>query len=229
MGMKRGRQRLVILDDQIMMVEALRTRLASEYDVLCVALSGAELLQWLRERTADCLLLELAISGQNGLHLISSIRRLQPELKILVVTILDDRVMAEASLSAGAHGFIPKHARLDELLVAISEVLQGRRYLSSGVSRGTHRVAMGAKHLGLARLTSRQQQIVLLMGDGKSGKEICEELALSASTVTFHKQNIMRTLGINSDGGLFRYSVLVRAGIEDAAVPSPGPWRARRR
>lgn len=206
------RARLILADDHRMVVEGLRAILERQYDIAGVAFGAQELLALLDHRPAECLMLELLIAGGNGLDLIPRIRQLQPTLKILVVTVLIDRVLADAALAAGASGFIPKSGCCDELCIAISEVLAGRRYLSPQVPKTSHRVSLGAKHLGLHRLTPRQQEVVLLMGEGKSATEICKTLDLSQSTITFHKHNIMRVLGVGSDADLVRYSVLVRAG-----------------
>jgi DNA-binding NarL/FixJ family response regulator len=204
--------RLILCDDHQLVRDGLRYVCERLYQVVGAASSGDELLALLKSQTADCLLLDLEMRWHSGLQLIGAIKRLRPEMKILIVTMHIDRMLAEASLSAGANGFIPKEATSDELFVAISEVLAGRRYLSSRVPKSSHGVGLGAKHLGLSRLTPRQQQIILLLGEGKSGHEICRMLNLSPSTITFHKHNIMRVLGIDSDGALLQYAVLVRAG-----------------
>lgn len=181
-----------------------------------VAYGGDELLRLVSGCQADCLLLDLEMPGRNGLELIPLVRRLQPALKILVVTMFRDRVIAEAAMSEGANGFVPKDASADELRTAVREVLAARRYVSSLLPKSSHRVGLGAQHLGLHRLTPRQQQIVLLLGEGRSTTEVSTTVGLGLSTITFHKHNIMRTLGINTDGGLIRYAVLVRSGMHDA-------------
>jgi DNA-binding CsgD family transcriptional regulator len=90
--------------------------------------------------------------------------------------------------------------------------------VSPRVPRTTHRASLGAAHVGLNRLTPRQQQIVLLLGEGKSSVEVARLLHLGPSTITFHRKNIMRILGLDSEGSLLRFAVLVRAGAIDANV-----------
>ena len=205
------RARLILADDHALFVEGLTRVLRPRYDVVAVAHSGDELLELLPSTRADCLLLDLSLPGRSGLDLLPDVRSVQPELRVLIVTMHLDRVLAEASLAGGAQGFVPKDSGIEELEVAIEEVLAGRRYLSPRVPKTSHRVALGAKQLGFARLTPRQQEIVRLIGLGKTTAEIAAHLGLSQSTVTFHRHNIRTALGIDSEWGLIRYAVLVQA------------------
>ncbi len=204
-----------------MIVAGLCALLGREFEIAGVAYTGDELLALLRECAADCLLLDLMMPGHNGLELIPEIRSLRPQMSILVVTMLLDRGIAKAALAAGASGFIPKDASIADLKGAIGEVLAGRRYLSPRLPKTTHRLSLESRHVGLHRLTARQQQIVLLLGEGKSETEIARALGLGLSTITFHKRNLMRELGIETDGGLMKYAVLVRAEVEGNQLSNP--------
>ena len=210
------RPRLILADDHALFVEGLTRMLQPRYEVAGVAHAGDELLTLLRSTAADCLLLDLSLPGRSGLDLLPAVRSIQPDLRVLIVTMHLDRVLAEASLAGGAQGFVPKDSGIEELVVAIDEVLAGRRYLSPRVPRTTHRVSLGATHLGFARLTPRQQEIVRLIGLGRTTAEIAAQLGLSSSTVTFHRHNIRTTLGIDTEWGLIRYAVLVHAGEAEA-------------
>lgn len=217
--MRKARPRLIIADDHHLLVEGLRTLLRARFDVVGVAHGGDELLALLATTDADCLLLDLALPGHNGLDLMPDIRMLRPNLKVLVVTMHLDRVLADAVLHAGAQGFIPKDSGMDELEDAIRTVLAGRRYLSPRVPPITHRVALGAIHAGLARLTPRQQEIVRLIGQGKTTAEIAKLLGIGPSMVTLHRANSRKALGIDSEWGLVRWAILMQASVEDAEPP----------
>jgi DNA-binding NarL/FixJ family response regulator len=217
-----GRARLFIADDHHLLVQALRTLLESHFHIAGVALSGDELLRQLPAARADALLLDLQMPGRSGLDLLPELTRAWPQLRILIVTMYVDRVLADAALAAGAHGFVPKDSPVEELVVALNEVLAGRRYVSPAVPRVSNRVAMGAQHLGLARLTPRQQEIVKLIGAGRTTSEIADRLGLSAHTVSFHRKNIRRTLGIDTDWGLVRYAILVTVGSGEGDSGSLG-------
>jgi len=208
-----------------MVVASFARILARRYTIVGTAFDGAALLELLRSRSADCLMLDIEMPGRNGLQLIPEVLKMQPELKIIMVTMLVDRAVADASLAAGAHGFVPKDAPLEELEHAIAEVLVGATYVSPLVPKSTHRVGLDARHMALHRLTPRQQQIVLLLGEGRSCTEIAKLLHLGPSTVTFHKHNIMRVLALGAERELVRYAVLVRelaSGRPSSTPARPG-------
>lgn len=211
------RPRLILADDHHVVVEGLRSLLATEFNVVAVAHDGGDLLKALGRTDADALLLDLALPGKSGLDLLPGIRAQRPGMKVLILTMHVDRVLADAALSAGAHGFVPKDAGIEELRVALREVLAGRRYVSPRVPKLSHRVSLGARHLGLARLTPRQQEIVRLIGDGKSTAEIADALGLRPSTVAFHRANIRKALGIPTEWGLVRFAILTTIGEAEAA------------
>ncbi len=196
--MSRARARLILADDHHLLVEALRAMLSKSFSVVGVAYEGDALLEILRKTDADCLLLDLGMPGRNGLELLPDIRALRPELKVLVVTMHLDRSLADAALQAGAHGFMPKDS--------------GKRYLSPRVPPITNRMSLGAAHVGLAQLTPRQHEILRLIGDGKTTAEMADTLGLSQRTVGFHRTNIRKALGIDSEAGLTRWAVLFRLG-----------------
>lgn len=209
-----GRPRIFIADDHHLLVQALRTLLEPHFEVAGAALSGDELLAQLPAARADALLLDLQMPGRSGLDLLPELVRDHPALKVLIVTMHVDRVLADAALLAGAHGFVPKDSPVEELVVALNEVLAGRRYVSPHVPRVSNRVSLGASHLGLSRLTPRQQEIVQFIGAGKTSEQIADALGLSVYTIGFHRKNIRRVLGIDTEWGLVRYAILVSVGTE---------------
>lgn len=217
--MKRPRERLVIADDHRMVVQGLQQMLGERYEIAAVAYAGDELLKVLKQTPADGLLLDLSLPGRNGLDILPEVRALQPDLKVLVLTMHADRVMAEASLAAGALGFVPKDAGVEELKLALSQVLAGRRYVSPRVPKSSHRVALDALHASLARLTDRQQAILRLLGQGKTSAEIGEELGISENTITFHRRRIRALLGLASEWELTRQAILISLATSGGDAP----------
>ena len=201
--------RLLIADDHALVAEGLRKLLEPAHRVVGMARSGAEALKLVAELEANCLLLDLSMPEGNGLDLIAPIRARVPGLKIIIVTMFVDKTLAEAAMQAGADGFVPKDAGIEELQVAIVEVMAGRRYVArAALRRGA--TSPGEQGLGLEQLTPRQREIVRLVGDGRSNAEIGELLGLTEKTITFHRTNIRRTLGIANEWGLVRYAMLAR-------------------
>lgn len=210
--MNKPRQRLILTDDHPMLVEGLKTMLGRRFDVVGVAHSGAELLALLKTHEADCLLLDLGLPDRNGLDLIPDIRTLQPQLRILIVTMHLDRVLADAVLHAGASGFIPKDSGQQELESAITAVLAGERYLSPRVPPISFRAGLGAANPALATLTPRQIEILGMIAQGKSTADIAATVGVSESTITFHRANLRKKLGIDSEWGLVRFAILMEVG-----------------
>ena len=203
---------IILADDHRMVIEGLVRALSDHVQVAGTASNGTELLALLRWCPADCLLLDIDMPGRNGLQLLPEILGARPELAIIMVTMMCDRALAVAALAAGARGYIPKEAPATELVDAIHTVLDGDVYLSPRLPRATQAVGLHARHAALRRLTPRQQEVVMMLGEGRSCVEIARRLHLGPSTVTFHKQNIMRLLGLHADHELLRYAVLLREG-----------------
>ncbi len=219
--MKRERARLIIADDHRMVVQGLEQMLGERYDIVGVAYAGDELLGLLKRTPADVLLLDLSLPGRSGLDILPDLHALQPELKVLVLTMHTDRVLAEASLAAGALGFVPKDAGMEELMLALSEVLAGRRYVSPRVPKSSHRVGLDALHASLAKLTERQQTILRLLGQGLTSAEIGDKLGLSENTITFHRKRIRTILGLKTEWELTRQAILVHLATSGAAAQKP--------
>ena len=220
--MTEGRPRLVIADDHRVVVQGLQQLLGGRFDIVGVAYAGDELLALLASTPSDALLLDLSLPGRNGLDILPEIRALQPDLKVLVLTMHADRVLAEASVAAGALGFVPKDAGMDELELALAQVLAGRRYVSPRVPKSSHKVALDAMHASLARLTERQQTILRLLGQGLSSAEIGQKLGLSENTITFHRRRIRAILGLATEWELMRQAILVHLATDGENGPKPG-------
>lgn len=198
--------------------------LGDRYHIVGVASSGGELMELLPQAAADCVLLDLSLPDVHGLELLPRIGAIHPPVPVLVLSIFNDRVIAEACLGAGARGFIPKAANAMELVRAISDVIGGRQFISPLVPKSTHSVGLHACHLAAARLTPRQQQILQYMGTGENLTQIAATLGLSKSTVSFHEKRIMRTLGFKSPSALRRFAVLVGANAVASSSELRNPY-----
>lgn len=209
------RPRLILTDDHPMLVEGLKTMLAQKFDVVAVAHSGMELLALLKRQDADCLLLDLGLPDRNGLELLPDVKAIRPQMKVLIVTMHLDRVLADAVLHAGANGFIPKDSGQKELEGAIASVLAGERYMSPRVPPITFSVGLGAQNPALANLTPRQLEILGMIGEGKTTADIAATVGVSESTITFHRANLRKKLGVNSEWGLVKFAILMQVGDQE--------------
>jgi two-component system NarL family response regulator len=201
------RRRIVVADGHGMALESLAGMLARRYDVTAIATSVRELLAILPLINVDCLL--LAFSGVT--ELLPVFQNLRPGLRVIIITSIDDRSVAGEALRRGANGIVPRTASIAELDAAIETVLAGERYLGSEPTGASEHEERPTKAKGLDQFTLRQEQVILLLGEGWPAVEIARVLHIAPSTVTFHKKRMMKRLGITSDRELRLYAILRRA------------------
>jgi two-component system, NarL family, invasion response regulator UvrY len=185
------RPRVLLTDDHDALLQSLRAMLSSRYDVVGVAHDGAELLALLRTTPADCLLLDLAMPGRSGLELLPDLRALAPQLRVLIVTMHADRLLADAALRAGARGYMPKDSGAAELAEAIDAVLDGRTWISPRVPAAEAGDSMAL----VTGLSPRQVDIARMMAEGRSPADIEAALGVSETALAFHVSRIERALG----------------------------------
>jgi len=213
----RGKRRILLVDDHQLLLEGLRLALQDEYEVVGALTSGSAVLPTCRELVPDAVLLDLSLPDRSGLEIIADLQAELPAIRILVITMHADRVMADASLQSGAHGFVPKDSGIPELRTALKAVLAGERFVSSRIPKhASVRAYPPDSAVGLAQLTPRQRKIVHLIGEGKRTADIAAELGVTVPTVTFHRQAIRKTLGIDTEWGLLRYAIVVRMSEEQS-------------
>jgi NarL family two-component system response regulator LiaR len=204
--------RLLIVDDHPMMREALITALAEEKDmeVIGEASDGLEGVRLACETKPDVILMDLLMPGMDGLEAISRIIETDPQAKILVVTSLEDEDKVLAAIQVGALGYFPKTAPRKFLLEAIRKVADGVPYLPAGIAlklfRGIRGLKRAEKGTGEAPLTSRQQEILALMGEGRSDYEIGKTLHLEEATVRSHVHRIIQRLGVENRSQAVAYA-----------------------
>ena len=213
--------KIMIVDDHPMMREALRTALDEEpgLEVICEASDGAQAIAMAGEHRPDVVLMDLLMPGMDGLKAIAKIYTQFPHIKILVVSSLEDEDKILAAVQAGALGYFPKTAPRVFLLEAIHKVADGIPYLPAGIAqklfsgiRGM-RTSTGARSAIDEPLTSRQDEILALMGEGKSDQEIGEILHLEESTVRSHVHRITQRLGVENRSQAVAYANRTRRSL----------------
>jgi len=204
------RLRLAIADDHALVATGMSRMLSQSHDVAGIAESGKALLSLLERARVDCVLLDISMPDQGGLDVLPTLRLRWPDLKIVMLTMHNDRALADAAIQLGANGYLPKDIQLEELLSALALVTSGHTYVSPKVPGNTDRVGILAIHPSLLSLTPRQEQILTMVSDGKSTATIARALHLSESTVTFHRSNLRRKLGITTEHGLHEFAALIR-------------------
>jgi DNA-binding NarL/FixJ family response regulator len=206
--------RIMLAEDHDLVSQGMKAMLQRRYVVLDPVRDGAAVVAAVKKARPDVLLLDLSLPGRNGLDLIPELRQSAPDTAIVVVTMHTDFVVAKQALALGAAGFMPKDSGIEELQEAITEVLAGRRYLSPRIERHAVQPSSPDRE-GWSRLTPRHKAILRAIALGRTTEEIAEELGISVHTIHFHRRNIRRILGIESENGLTRFAVVMQMGSED--------------
>jgi DNA-binding NarL/FixJ family response regulator len=206
--------RILIADDHPMMREALKTALEDEDDLLVIAeaSNGLEALSLAEMHLPDIILMDLLMPGMDGLEAITRLVDANPGTKILVVTSLEDEEKITSAIQAGALGYFPKTAPRAFLLEAIRKVADGIPYLPSGIAKKLFsglrnmRPNLPGRSAVDEPLTMRQEEILALIGEGRSDQEIGKILHLSDATVRSHVHRIVQRLGLNSRAQVVAYA-----------------------
>ncbi|MDB5811726.1 MAG: two component transcriptional regulator, LuxR family [Betaproteobacteria bacterium] len=208
------RQRILIVDDHTLLRAGLRALLSQDPGIEVVGESGdgRDAIRAVGQLAPQLVLMDLTMPGMNGIEAISEIKRRYPEVRVLVMTLHKTEEFIHASFEAGADGYILKDATHEEFHVAFRNVLQGKTYLSTDVSA---KVISGFLGGGKSRvgtsvfssLTHREREILKLVAEGKSNKEIALYLYLSVKTVEKHRSNLMMKLDVHNAAGLTAYAI----------------------
>jgi DNA-binding NarL/FixJ family response regulator len=201
--------RVVIADDHRLVVAGLERLLAPECDIVGTATDTESLLNSARQLAPDVVLLDLSMPAYNALDVIRELRQFDPHMGIVVVTMNDDQEVAAATFRAGASAYVLKNCAATELLDAVRHVAARRAYLTPFLAAGVIDSLVNQTPNATARdeLTSRQRQVLRLLAEGLSMKEVAAELHVAVRTVAFHKYHMMKQLNIKSSAELVRYAV----------------------
>jgi DNA-binding NarL/FixJ family response regulator len=203
------RPRIVIADDHTLIAEACKRLLEGEFEVVGIVSNGQALIEAASTLNPDVALVDIAMPLLNGLDACEHIKSIKKTIKFIFLTMNADRAVAAEAFRRGASGFLPKTAASSELPTAIKAVLQGKHYISpliGGDSFDLKTEYEGTNGLpGL--LTTRQKQVVQLLAEGKSMKQVAWELNLTARTVAFHKYRVLEILHLKNDAELVQYAV----------------------
>jgi len=208
------RTTIVIADDHGMVVDGLRGLLEPEYEVVGVVSDGRAVLPEVRRLKPDLAIIDISMPSLNGLDCARQLRDAGCSAEVLILTMHADATLAREALGAGASGYILKSSPASELRNALKEVLRGHTYLSPAVTKDLLDVmgrATSARDDAWARLTQRQREVLQLLAEGKSHKEVAAILNISIKTAEYHKYAILHALGLKTTADLVQYAV--RHGI----------------
>lgn len=204
--------RVVIADDHALVLDGLRMILEPHCEVLAAVTNAPELIRVAQEQSPDVALLDIGMPQMNGIEATRQLRIVAPNVKVIVVSQYADHQYIRAAFDAGALGYVAKQSGGRELVAAITDVMAGERYVSPSLvteALTDSLTATPAAGTGgsTRQLTPRQLQVMQLVAQGKSAKEIAHELGISRKTVEFHKACILQTLGMRNSTELTRFAV----------------------
>jgi two-component system response regulator NreC len=206
--------RIVIAEDHTILREGLRALLSADaqFDVVGEAGDGRAAIRRCDELAPDLVLMDLSMPRMHGFDAIKEIKRQSPEIKIIVLTVHKTDEYILATLQAGADGYVLKDATQSELVMAIRNVLEGKRYLSPGISdRVIEGYLEGKETIKTSSawdtLTRREREILKLIAEGYKNKEVADHLCISLKTVEKHRANLMKKLDLHNAAELTAFAM----------------------
>jgi two-component system, NarL family, invasion response regulator UvrY len=202
--------KVLLADDHPVVRRGLRQILAETPDLLASgeASSVEEVRAAVQEQRWDVVVLDISLRGGNGIELISEIRRLRPETRVLILTVHPEDQYAVRAIRAGAAGFMNKESAPEKLTEAIRKIASGGRYVSPALAETLASVLAGddgdEPH---RRLSDREFEILKLLGSGKTVSEVAAQLTLSVKTVSTHRTRILRKMNMTTSAQLTHYAV----------------------
>ena len=201
----RGRRRIVIAEDYTILREGLRSLLSShpEFEIVGEAEDGQEAIRSVEKLKPDLALMDLSMPRMNGMDAIKEIKKRSPQTKVLVLTVHKTEEYIHAALQAGADGYILKDSTHAELGLAIKNILEGKRYISPGISESLIEGYLEGRKKSNPpsrwdTLTQREREILKLIAEGYKNKAIAEYLCISVKTVEKHRANLMKKLDLHN-------------------------------
>jgi len=205
--------KVILADDHQIMREGLRSVLEKQKDmeVVAEAKNGREAVELSQELSPDVIVMDIAMPDLNGIEATRQIVAQAPEVKVLALSMHSDRRFAAGMLSAGASGYLLKDCASEELVQAIRTVTSGQSYLSPGITDTmindyAQRIS-DSDGSAFSVLTNREREVLQLLAEGRTTKQIAEQLYVSVKTVETHRQHLMEKLDVRSVAELTKYAV----------------------
>jgi len=202
-----SKPRILLADDHLIVLEGERTVLAERFEVVRTVSDGRSLVEAALMLEVDLVVLDVSMPLLSGIEAAFRIKASLPETKLLFFTMHSEISYLQAAFEAGASGYVLKSAGNREILTAVEKVLEGQIYVSSDLSGYWEHLRVPAQAAKALRLSSREREVLHLIAEGRSSKEIAGILGVSVKTVSFHRENIKRKLGVRTIAGLTRNAI----------------------
>lgn len=223
--------RVIIADDHALVAEGVTKLIERDVQLVGSVADGRALVQAVEKLNPDLALVDISLPLLNGLDACRQIKKANPTVKVIVLTMHLEKHFVTEAFRAGVSGYVLKQSVADELIFAIKEVLKGRTYVSPLVTQNLVEQALqpapGAQPIDRqappSHLSLRQREVLQLVAEGKSTKEIASTLNVSIKTVEFHKTRIMKELKLHSTAELTKHAIALGLVSINEAVTSNAP------
>jgi len=203
------RARIFLADDHSLLLDAFSKLLESKYEVVGTATDGRMMLKMVPKLKPDLVLMDIAMPNLNGFDAGEKLKKLLPEVKLVFLTVNEDPDMVTEAFRIGANGYLLKSSPAPELFQAIEDVLNSKNYVSPTLSQSIDDAFIknpgGQKVHG--ELSLRQREVLQLLAEGKTMKQVAAVLNITPRTVAFHKYQIMETLDVKTNSELIQYAI----------------------
>jgi DNA-binding NarL/FixJ family response regulator len=203
-----GRPGVLLADDHTLVVEAFKRLLEPEFDILGTVSDGRALLSVAPESKPDVIVLDIGMPELNGMQAGSELKKLLPRTKLIVLTVNEDPEVAREALRHWASGYLLKKSAGSELVTAIREALRGRSYVTPRMAQRLQDQFVRDPRADRKReLTVRQREVLKLLAEGRTMKEVAEALHVTPRTVAFHKYRIMEDFGLKTNSDVVKFAI----------------------
>lgn len=205
-----SKPRILLADDHALVLEGYHRLLEGAYDLVGTVTDGRALVEAAKRLHPDVVILDVSMPELNGVDAAAQIRKLDPKTKIIVVTMHADRDYVRSAFEAGASAYVLKRSAVDELEQAIRAVLSGHSYITPLITKDLVDVFLAKssdKRGESDGLTLRQREVLQLLAEGRTAKEIANTLHISSRTVEFHKGQMLAQLNLQTTADLIKYAV----------------------
>jgi DNA-binding NarL/FixJ family response regulator len=206
---------VILADDHAVVIDGIKAvvdRKGQDIKIIGEAMNGKEVLEIAKNSPADVYVLDVAMPILNGIETTERLRKMDQKCKIIILSMYDDRTFVEKALGYGANGYILKETATEEIIRAIREVYMDQYYLSPKISKFVVKGFLDKQYHDEQKkqegaLTKREREILQLIAEGFTNKEIAKQLDLSLNTVHVHRNHIMKKLDIHKNADLVRYAI----------------------
>lgn len=203
-----GKPRILLADDHTLVAEAFSRLLEPQFEVVGTASDGRALLEKAQQLKPDVILLDLSMPVLNGFEAGARLKKILPQSKLIVLTMSEDTEIAADVLRRWASGFLLKKSASAELVNAIQQVLKGKTFVTSHMTQNLlDRFVRDADAQKNKTLTPRQREVLQLLAEGRTNKEVAAVLDVGVSTIETHRANLMQKLGLHNTAEIVLYAV----------------------